>query len=114
MLDAKAMLGSAGRQVQLLGIDANPKATSIEDVLSYSEVHGMVHAWDFLTGSLTTLKRVWKEYSIGAEITRNLVALYREKNIRTVIGQVVDFSQVPQAFEDMAASRTTGRIIVRL
>ena len=73
MLDAKAMLGSAGRQVQLLGIDANPKATSIEDVLSYSEVHGMVHAWDFLTGSLAALKRVWKEYSIGAEITRNLV-----------------------------------------
>ena len=73
MLDAKAMLGSAGKQVQLLGVDANPKATSIEDVLSYSEVHGMVHAWDFLTGSLPQLKKVWKEYSVGAEITRNLV-----------------------------------------
>ncbi len=73
MLDAKAMLGSAGKQVQLLGVDANPKATSIDDVLSYSEVHGMVHAWDFLTGSLPQLKKVWKEYSVGAEITRNLV-----------------------------------------
>jgi cytochrome c biogenesis protein CcmG/thiol:disulfide interchange protein DsbE len=73
MLDAKAMLGSAGKHVQLLGVDANPKATSIDDVLSYSEVHGMVHAWDFLTGSLPQLKKVWKEYSIGAEITRNLV-----------------------------------------
>ena len=73
MLDAKAMLGSAGKQVQLLGVDANPKATSIEDVLSYSEVHGMVHAWDFLTGSLPQLKKVWKAYSVGAEITRNLV-----------------------------------------
>ncbi len=73
MLDAKAMLGSAGKHVQLLGVDANPKATSIDDVLSYSEVHRMVHAWDFLTGSLPQLKKVWKEYSIGAEITRNLV-----------------------------------------
>src|ERR1700761_2824410 len=52
--------------------------------------------------------------SLGAEITRNLVELYRAKKIRTVIGQVVDFAQVPRAFEEMAASKTTGRIIVRL
>ena len=37
LVDAKAMLGSAASQVQLLGIDANPKATAIDDVLSYSE-----------------------------------------------------------------------------
>ena len=73
MLDAKAMLGSAGSHVQLVGVDANPKATSIEDVLSYSEVHGMVHAWDFLTGSLPQLRTVWHDYSIGVEISHNLV-----------------------------------------
>ncbi len=73
MLDAKAMLGSAGAHVQLIGIDANPKATSVEDVLSYSEVHGMVHAWDFLTGSLSQLRSVWRDYSIGVEISHNLV-----------------------------------------
>jgi cytochrome oxidase Cu insertion factor (SCO1/SenC/PrrC family)/thiol-disulfide isomerase/thioredoxin len=73
MLDAKAMLGSAGSQVQLLGVDANPKATSIADVLSYSQVHGMLHAWDFLTGSLPQLKKVWHEYSIGVSINHNLV-----------------------------------------
>ena len=43
MLEAKAMLGPAGARVQLLGIDANPKATSLEDVLSYSQLHGMLH-----------------------------------------------------------------------
>lgn len=73
MLDAKAMLGSAGSRVQLLGVDANPKATSIEDVLSYSQVHGMLHAWDFLTGSLPQLEKVWKQYSVGVSITHNLV-----------------------------------------
>ena len=36
MLDAKAMLGAAGRRVQLLGVDANPAATSLQDVWSYS------------------------------------------------------------------------------
>jgi cytochrome oxidase Cu insertion factor (SCO1/SenC/PrrC family)/thiol-disulfide isomerase/thioredoxin len=73
MLDAKAMLGAAGSRVQLLGVDANPKATSIEDVLSYSQVHGMLHAWDFLTGPLPQLEKVWHEYSIGVSVNRNLV-----------------------------------------
>jgi thiol-disulfide isomerase/thioredoxin len=68
MLEAKAMLGLAGQHVQLLGVDANPKATSIQDVLSYSEVHGMLHAWHFLTGSLSGLKRVWKAYHVQSAI----------------------------------------------
>jgi cytochrome c biogenesis protein CcmG/thiol:disulfide interchange protein DsbE len=68
MLDAKAMLGAAARQVQLLGVDANPRATSLEDVLSYSQLHGLLHQWRFLTGPVAQLKRVWKAYSIGVQI----------------------------------------------
>ncbi|HUA04942.1 MAG TPA: redoxin domain-containing protein [Solirubrobacteraceae bacterium] len=68
MLDAKAMLGKAGANVQLLGVDANPAALSLEDVWSYSEVHGMLHSWRFLTGSLPQMKRVWKDYGIEAAI----------------------------------------------
>ena len=52
--------------------------------------------------------------AVGAEITAKLVDLYLAKKIRTVIGEVVPFSKVPQAFEDMAASKTTGRIIVQV
>src|SRR6516165_2514289 len=52
MLMAKQLLGPAGSQVQLLGVDANPDATSVADVLSYSRTHGLVNQWDFLTGSL--------------------------------------------------------------
>ena len=68
MLDAKAMLGKASSQVKLLGVDANPAAISLEDVWSYSELHGMLHAWRFLTGSLPELKQVWKHYGIEAAI----------------------------------------------
>ena len=68
MLDAKAMLGKAGSQVQLLGVDADPAAISLEDVWSYSELHGMLHAWQFLTGSLPQLKQVWKHYGIEAAV----------------------------------------------
>ena len=68
MLEAKAMLGAAGSRVQLLGVDANPKATALQDVLSYSQLHGMLHAWHFLTGSLPQLRRVWSAYHVLAAI----------------------------------------------
>ncbi len=68
MLDAKAMLGKAGSQVQLLGVDADPAAISLEDVWSYSELHGMLHSWQFLTGSLPQLQQVWKDYGIEAAV----------------------------------------------
>jgi cytochrome oxidase Cu insertion factor (SCO1/SenC/PrrC family)/thiol-disulfide isomerase/thioredoxin len=73
MVDAKAMLGSAGSRVQLLGIDANPTATQVKDVRSYTELHGMVHQWHFLTGSLPALKRVWKAYKIDVAIEQGQI-----------------------------------------
>jgi cytochrome oxidase Cu insertion factor (SCO1/SenC/PrrC family)/thiol-disulfide isomerase/thioredoxin len=73
MVDARAMLGSAASRVQLLGIDANPTATRIADVRSYSELHGMVHQWRFLTGSLSALKQVWKAYKIDVAIEQGQI-----------------------------------------
>lgn len=73
MLQAKQMLGAAGNQVQLLGINANPTAIAQSDVMSYSRAHGMVNRWDFLTGSLPQLKAIWKAFHIYAQIDRGLV-----------------------------------------
>ncbi len=73
MMDAKAMLGPAASRVQLLGVDANPAAISVEDVWSYSELHGMLHSWRFLTGTLAQLKQVWKHYGIEAAIQRGQI-----------------------------------------
>ncbi len=74
MLDAKRMLGRAGARVQLLGVDADPKATAIEDVLSYTQLHGLVGKWQFLTGSLPQLRRVWHAYGIQADVQRGLIS----------------------------------------
>jgi cytochrome oxidase Cu insertion factor (SCO1/SenC/PrrC family)/thiol-disulfide isomerase/thioredoxin len=74
MLAAKRMLGAAGSQVQLLGVDANPRATSLQDVLSYSQLHGMLRQWRFLTGSLPALELVWSAYHIEAAIEAGQVA----------------------------------------
>jgi len=68
MLEARQLLGKAGEQVQLLGVDANPDATAVSDVMSYSRSHAMVNHWDFLTGSLARLHAVWQAYHIYVQI----------------------------------------------
>lgn len=73
MVDAKAMLGRAGSRVALLGIDANPLATSQRDVASYSQLHGMLDSWDFLTGPLPRLRNVWRSYGIEAQVVKGQI-----------------------------------------
>ena len=68
MVLAKELLGKAGENVQLLGIDANPDAIAQSDVLAYSRAHGMVNQWDFLTGTLPQLKKTWSAYHIAVQI----------------------------------------------
>jgi cytochrome oxidase Cu insertion factor (SCO1/SenC/PrrC family)/thiol-disulfide isomerase/thioredoxin len=74
MLDAKRALGPAGAGVQLLGIDANSKSTQVEDVLSYTQLHGMTGEWDFLTGPLARLEAVWHAYGVWVDIQRGLIS----------------------------------------
>jgi len=73
MLEAKQMLGAAGSQVQLIGVDANPDATSVSDVLAYSRAHDMVNRWDFLTGTPAELKATWNAYHIAVEIEQGQI-----------------------------------------
>jgi cytochrome oxidase Cu insertion factor (SCO1/SenC/PrrC family) len=73
MVWAKELLGAAGENVQLLGVDANPTATSVADVMSYSRAHGMVNQWDFLTGSVPQLKAAWKSYNIAVQIEQGQI-----------------------------------------
>jgi cytochrome oxidase Cu insertion factor (SCO1/SenC/PrrC family) len=68
MAEAKQLLGAAGDRVQLMGVDANPKATSVADVLAYSRAHGLVNQWDFLTGTPQQLRAVWRAYHIYVQI----------------------------------------------
>jgi cytochrome oxidase Cu insertion factor (SCO1/SenC/PrrC family)/thiol-disulfide isomerase/thioredoxin len=111
MVDAKAMLGKAGSQVQLLGVDANPAATSLEDVWSYSELHGMLDSWRFLTGTLRQLTRVWKDYGIEAAIeageithTPALFVIDREGRLSRLYVTQMSYTAVPQLGQLLAQS----------
>jgi cytochrome oxidase Cu insertion factor (SCO1/SenC/PrrC family) len=73
LLHAKELLGPAGADVQLLGVGANPDATEVKWVRAYSQVHGMLHKWRFLTGSLAELKRVWRAYGIEAQVVQGMI-----------------------------------------
>lgn len=66
--DAKADLGPAGKQVQLVAVNANPTAVTPADVKAWSEVHHMTDRWLFLTGPAPELKRLYRLYHIAVEV----------------------------------------------
>jgi cytochrome oxidase Cu insertion factor (SCO1/SenC/PrrC family) len=114
MVAAKDLLGRAGDQVQLLGIDANPVATARSDVLAYSRSHGMVNQWDFLTGSPAQLRAVWKAYHIYVAIQKGAVdhtpALYvidthgRERRLYLTTMAYASITQAGQLLAQEASS----------
>jgi cytochrome oxidase Cu insertion factor (SCO1/SenC/PrrC family)/thiol-disulfide isomerase/thioredoxin len=114
MVEAKARLGAAGSHVQLLGIDANPDAIATRNVRSYSELHGMVHEWHFLTGSLPALKRVWRAYNIDVQIEAGQIdhtpALYvidpRGRLAKVYLTQM-SYATVPQLGQLLAQEAAT-------
>jgi len=109
MVLAKELLGKAGENVQLLGVDANPQATSVADVMSYSRAHGMVNQWDFLTGSPAQLKATWNAYHVAVQIEQGQIdhtpALYvidSHGRLQKVYLTQMAYSSVSQAAQVLA------------
>ncbi len=103
MVQAKALLGAAGRGVELLGVNANPTATAVRWVRAYSQAHGLLHQWDFLTGSLAQLKPVWHDYGIEAKVVAGQIdhtpAVYmidRRGRLAELYEQQMAYASVPQ------------------
>jgi cytochrome oxidase Cu insertion factor (SCO1/SenC/PrrC family) len=69
MYEAKAHLGaSAASQVALVAVNANPAATSIAAVQSWSIEHGMLHQWLFLTGPAKQLQSIYHLYNVYVQV----------------------------------------------
>ncbi len=72
MYDARVRLGSsAASQVELVAVNANPTATSITEVQSWSISHGMLHQWVFLTGAAQQLQSVYHVYNVYVQVNSN-------------------------------------------
>ena len=72
MYHAKAQLAaSAANKVRLIAVNANPTATSIATVQAWSINHGMLHQWEFLTGSAQQLQSFYSMYNVYAHVNSN-------------------------------------------
>jgi cytochrome oxidase Cu insertion factor (SCO1/SenC/PrrC family) len=104
MVLAKELLGKAGDSVQLLGVDANPDATTVSDVMSYSRVHGMVNEWDFTTGSTAQLKSVWKAYDIEVQIEAGQIDHTPALYVINQQGKMEELYLTPMAYSSVTQS----------
>jgi cytochrome oxidase Cu insertion factor (SCO1/SenC/PrrC family) len=109
MVLAKELLGKAGNSVQLLGVDANPDAIAVSNVLAYSRVHAMVNQWDFLTGTAAQLKKVWTDYGIAVQVQSGQIdhtpALYvidQQGKLQKVYLTQMAYSSVTQSAQVLA------------
>jgi cytochrome oxidase Cu insertion factor (SCO1/SenC/PrrC family) len=114
MVEAKRLLGAAGRGVQLLGVAANPRATSVSDVMAYSRAHAMVNQWDFLTGTRAQLVAAWRAFHIAVQIQRGAIdhtpALFvidQRGRERTLYLTQMAFTSIGQAAQ-VIAERVSG------
>lgn len=72
MYEAKARLSaSEASQVELVAVNANPAATSVAAVQSWSIEHGMLHQWLFLTGTAQQLQSIYHLYSVYVQVSAN-------------------------------------------
>jgi cytochrome oxidase Cu insertion factor (SCO1/SenC/PrrC family)/thiol-disulfide isomerase/thioredoxin len=98
MVAAKRLLGVAGQHVALIGVDANPTATSVRSVHAYTQAHGMLHQWQFLTGSLTELESVWRDYHIAVKTENGQIDDTPEIYVVNGRGTLAEIYQSPLAY----------------
>ncbi len=68
------MLGPAGRPSSCWGSMPIRKRPRSRTCCPTPQLHGMLHAWHFLTGSLPQLRKVWKDYGIQAAVQGGQIA----------------------------------------
>jgi cytochrome oxidase Cu insertion factor (SCO1/SenC/PrrC family) len=63
---ADQMLGGDAKDVELVAIDANPQFRSPADLVAFDDQENLNHVpnWQYLTGSLSQLRRLWDAYGI--------------------------------------------------
>ena len=65
------MLGAASADVELVAVVNNPLYTTTAMTAAFDRQEGLDHLanWNFLTGSLSQLHRVWNDYGVQTQVT---------------------------------------------
>jgi cytochrome oxidase Cu insertion factor (SCO1/SenC/PrrC family) len=114
MVLAKELLGQAGNSVQLLGVDANPDAPKVSDVLSYSRAHGLTNQWNYLAGSVPQLQAAWADYHVTVQVedgdithTPAVYVIDAQGRLQKLYLTQMAYSSVTQAAQVMATELAT-------
>jgi cytochrome oxidase Cu insertion factor (SCO1/SenC/PrrC family) len=109
MLQAVRLLGPAASGVQLLGVVANPEALQVKNLRAFSQVHGLMNSWQFLTGTPAAVRRVWKEYGIYVAVvngtidhTPALFLINRQGREEDVYDTQMAYAAIPQQAQVLA------------
>jgi len=68
-INAYKDLGAAGRNVVFIAVNVNPYHASTADMAQYSNAEGLnsIPTWHFVTGSIPSLHKVWRDYQIQVQ-----------------------------------------------
>jgi len=71
-VDAYHQLGAQASKVVFVAVNVNQYHARVQDMAAYSTAHRLntIPSWHFLTGPVTVLRTVWRDYNIEVE-TRN-------------------------------------------
>jgi cytochrome oxidase Cu insertion factor (SCO1/SenC/PrrC family) len=98
-VDAEHDLAHQYRRAVFLAVNVNRHALSVATVEAFTKEHLLdtIPAWHFLTGTLSTLKRIWSEY--GVQVATRIV-----HGQWTVVHTTIDFFIGPNGSERYIAS----------
>lgn len=68
-IDAYHDLGKSASKAAFVAVNVNQYFNSPSDMLTFSNAHGLnsIPSWKFMTGGVTALQTVWKEYGVQVE-----------------------------------------------
>lgn len=119
-VDAYRDLGSQASKVVFVGVNVNPYYRTPAEVLAFSRAHGLtvIPSWHFLTGTVTALQIVWKDYGIkvivpkvNGDIIHTSVVYFidRHGNERYLASPIVEHTASGKAFLPVASINSWGQ-----
>ncbi len=69
--EARALLGPAADEAVFVAVTTDPSRDTPKVIDAYSRAIGMEKGWRFVTGTLSAMRKVWKDYFIGVEVEKD-------------------------------------------
>jgi cytochrome oxidase Cu insertion factor (SCO1/SenC/PrrC family) len=75
--DARTLLGKDADKVDFVAVTTDPKRDTVPVIAAYSKALGLSDGWHFVTGSTESVRSVWFDYGVGAEVEKEATPAVR-------------------------------------